>query len=603
MYLGALVETSGKRYLCRNSTGNLRGIVLKVWFVLKQRLMLNYREMRFSKLLDLIKNKSTLLFLLVIGIGISFYAGKLVYDRETDAIKLSFKGDFSDKVQALQRELFLTVEVVHGLKSLYDCSKNVEYHEFKTMVDSFLSRHAERIQGLSWNPRLSARQIDSNASDFDDSFLSEIRKTFPDFEITERDEKNNLVRVDVTKRKDDYFTPVAFIEPYPSNEKAHGYDIASNTHRRATIEAARDLNQIHATPTINLVQQNYRGVLVLAPLYEGKPITLKSQRELFKGLVVGVFKVNVMADNAMASTAVRNLSFELLEGNFSSPFTSESIANGEFESIYSSAEDQSKTFPKLSGFTEYDKITFANRTWGIKGVPFVDYVDRKRSYAPLLVVVFGALLSLSSIWYVFRVLSVQRKLKDLTMLDSLTKVANKRGIIDYLNYEWQRCLRNGQSLSICMIDIDDFKKFNDTYGHVAGDRCLEEVAAALQRSTTRSVDLIGRYGGEEFCLIMPNTNDPLRVAKNCLKNVQELHIPHASSTCGKYLTVSIGVATTTPEKDDSLTTFLKTADKSLYEAKNAGRNQIVVAEKVEHGHALAKDSSSISKGGRTKHPW
>ena len=562
-----------------------------------------YKEV-LTKALEFLKNKTTLLVLLIIGVGASFYAGKLVYDRETGSIKLAFQGDFSDKVQALQRELFLTVEVVHGLKSLYDCSENVEYDEFKTMVDSFLSRHEERIQGLSWNPRLFAHQIDESAPNYDPTVVNEIRKTFPDFEITQRDQENNLVIVNLKERKDDYFTPVAFIEPFPSNQKAHGFDIASNAQRRETIEAARDTDQIHATPTINLVQQNSRGVLVLAPLYDGNPITLESQREFFKGVVVGVFKVGVMADNAMKSTAVRNLSFELLEGNFSSPFTLQSINTGEFEPIYSSSEDQSKIFPELSSFAEIETITFANRTWGIKGVPFFDYVDQKRSSAPLLVVVFGALLSGSTIWYVFRILAVQEKLKDLTVLDSLTKVTNKRGIIDYLNYEWQRCMRDSQSISICMIDIDDFKKFNDTYGHVAGDRCLQEVADALQRATTRSVDMLGRYGGEEFCMILPNTKDPGVVAKSCLHNVRDLHIPHSSSSCSEYVSISIGLATTVPLKDDSLTNFLKTADKALYEAKSSGKNQIVVAKEVEHDHALAGDGINLrSRKSSTRHPW
>ena len=557
-----------------------------------------------SKVIDLIKNKTTLFIILIIGVVVSFYTGKLVYDQETNAIRLSFKGDFSDKVQALQRELFLTVEVVHGLKSLFDCSENVEYGEFKTMVDSFLSRHQDRIQGLSWNPRFSAHQIDENAPNFDGSLLNDIRKIFPEFEITERDAHNNLVHVDVNKRGDDFFIPVAYIEPYPSNQKAHGFDIASNADRKKTIIAARDTDQIHATPTISLVQQNTRGVLVLAPLYDGKPVTLESQRELFKGVVVGVFKVGEMADQAMKSTAVRNLSFELLEGNFSSPFTLESIDAGGFDTIYSSAKDQSEIFSKLSNFAEFDTITFANRTWGIKGVPFIDYVEQKRSLAPWLVAIFGVLFTISSILYLFRILAVQEKLKSLTVLDSLTKVANKRGIIDYLNYEWRRCMRDSQSISICMIDIDDFKKFNDTYGHVAGDRCLQEVAGALQEATTRSVDMIGRYGGEEFCLIMPNTTDPNIVAQACLEKVRDLHIPHTSSTCSGYVSISLGLATTVPLKDDSLTNFLKTADKALYEAKNLGKNQVVIAGEVEHGHALAGDGIGLrSKKSTTKQPW
>ena len=553
---------------------------------------------------QLLKNKSALVILLIIGVVVSVYAGKLIYDRESDAIKLSFRSDFSDKVQALQRELFLTEEVVHGLKSLYDCSESVEYGEFKTMVDSFLLRHEERIQGLSWNPRLSANQIDESALDYDPSFLESIRKDFPDFEITERDEQNKLVHVDVKKRKDDFFIPVAYIEPYPSNQKAHGFDIASNAQRKESIEAARDTDQIHATPTISLVQKNTRGVLVIAPLYDGKPITLESQRELFKGVVVGVFDVGEMADQAMKSTAVRNLSFELLEGNFSSPFAIKNIDAGLFDTIYKSSEDQSEIFPKLSNFIETDMLTFANRTWGVKGVPFESYVSQRRSYAPFLVVALGGILSISIFGYLFRMLAVQQKLEQLSLQDSLTNVANKRGIIDYLNHEWDRCLRDKNSLSICMIDLDEFKKFNDTYGHVAGDRCLQEVAQALQAAASRGVDMVGRYGGEEFCLILPNTSDPESVAKDCLDKVADLHIPHKTSSTGDYVSISVGLATLVPQPGDSLTDLLKAADTALYQAKQEGRNQLKVAETVEKTHVLL--SNPIRSGYRkstTKQPW
>jgi diguanylate cyclase (GGDEF)-like protein len=554
--------------------------------------------------LEFLKNKSTLVILLIIGIVISVYAGKLIYDRETDAIKLSFRGVFSDKVQALQRELFLTEEVVHGLKSLYDCSENVEYDEFKTMVDSFLLRHGGRIKGLSWNPRLWANQIDQSALDYDPTFLETIRKDFPDFEITERDEQNKLIHVDVKKRKDNFFIPVAYIEPYPSNQKAHGFDIASNAQRKESIEAARDTDLIHATPTISLVQKNTRGVLVIAPLYDGKPITIESKRELFKGVVVGVFDVGEMADKAMKSTAVRNLSFELLEGNFSSPFTLSNIDAGLFHTIYKSAEDQTEIFPQLSRFIETQTLTFANRTWGVRGTPFASYVSQRRSYAPFLVVALGGILSISVIGYLIRMLAVQQKLKQLSLQDSLTKVANKRGIIDYLNHEWDRCLRDKKSLSICMIDLDEFKKFNDTYGHIAGDRCLQEIAQALLAAVSRGVDMVGRYGGEEFCLILPNTSDPEFVAKDCLDKVADLHIPHKTSSTGDYVSISVGLATKVPEPGDSLTDLLQAADNALYQAKQAGRNQLKVAETVNKTHALVSDAFRPGyRKSSTKQPW
>ena len=284
--------------------------------------------------------------------------------------------------------------------------------------------------------------------------------------------------------RESYF-PIAFIEPIIGNEVAHGFDIASDPERHETIISAMNTGEIHATPTIDLVQQKGRGVLVIAPIYSGKPKTLEKRIEQLDGVVVGVFKVNRMVDKALRSTASQNLTIEIIEGEFpekpklqagvlSKASFIEIPAGDSFKSIYRSSEDESVIFPNLSDFAEFDTITFANRTWGIKGTPFQDYVEQRRTFAPFLVSIFGTFLCLTSFGYLFRILAVQEKLKDLTMLDSLTKVANKRGIIDYLNYEWKRCMRDSQSLSICMIDIDEFKKFNDTYGHVAGDRCLQE---------------------------------------------------------------------------------------------------------------------------------
>jgi diguanylate cyclase (GGDEF)-like protein len=103
---------------------------------------------------------------------------------------------------------------------------------------------------------------------------------------------------------------------------------------------------------------------------------------------------------------------------------------------------------------------------------------------------------------------------------------------------------------------------------------------------------------------MPNTTDPNIVAQACLEKVRDLHIPHTSSTCSDYVSISLGLATTVPLKDDSLTNFLKTADKALYEAKNLGKNQVVIAGEVEHGHALAGDGIGLrSKKSTTKQPW
>jgi diguanylate cyclase (GGDEF)-like protein len=564
-----------------------------------------------SDLIDLVRNKSTLLVLLLIGLLLSVYAGKLVYDRETDAIQLSFKRDFSDKVKALRRELFVVVEVIHGTKDLYDSSDNVTYDEFKTLVLSSLSRHST-IHGLSWVPKINKDDLDAHIAELQG--MKDIEPQFAGFEISERNSDNLMVAV---SRDREVYYPVTYIEPMVGNEKAIGYDIASSEDRRNTIDFAIQSGEVVATPTISLVQdrKGERGILILAPVYKGRPKTVQSREAQIKGLVSGVFKVGQLIDKAMDSTSVQNIKIEVFEGNLHMdkkeskivtqqasflPFSEKDFS----KSFYNSHSEGLGSFPELTFFEEFERIQFANRVWGIKGAPFEDYVSQRRSYAPFLVVALGGMLSISIFGYLFRMLAVQQKLEQLSLLDSLTKVANKRGIIDYLNHEWERSIREKQSLSICMIDLDDFKKFNDTYGHVAGDRCLQEVAEALQTAASRSVDMVGRYGGEEFCLILPNTSEPESVAKDCLDKVADLHIPHKSSTAGDYVSISIGLATIVPQTGDSLTDLLKAADNALYEAKQAGRNQLKIAEAVEKTHVLLSDNFRPGyRKSTTRQPW
>lgn len=126
-----------------------------------------------------------------------------------------------------------------------------------------------------------------------------------------------------------------------------------------------------------------------------------------------------------------------------------------------------------------------------------------------------------------------------------------------------------------MIDVDHFKRYNDTHGHLAGDEVLKHVATAIRGSLARPADLAARFGGEEFIAVLPNTAlaGARYVAEKARQAVENLRIRHDASTASKYVTVSIGVASTTPQRDRPLTDLLEAADVALYEAKN-GRNRI-----------------------------
>jgi diguanylate cyclase (GGDEF)-like protein len=162
--------------------------------------------------------------------------------------------------------------------------------------------------------------------------------------------------------------------------------------------------------------------------------------------------------------------------------------------------------------------------------------------------------------------------------DGLTKIANRRRFDEYFEQTWLQALRDQSTLTLILCDIDYFKLFNDTYGHVEGDRCLQQVAETLETVIKRPMDLAARYGGEEFAMILPNTNlqGGLVIAENLLTAIQQLGISHASSPVKDHLTLSIGISTLLPTPERTAQTLLTAADIALYEAKQLGRAQIVV---------------------------
>ena len=170
----------------------------------------------------------------------------------------------------------------------------------------------------------------------------------------------------------------------------------------------------------------------------------------------------------------------------------------------------------------------------------------------------------------------QAALEQLATRDGLTGIANRRSFDQQLSDEWNRSLRESLSLSLLMIDIDHFKRYNDTYGHQGGDQCLRQIAGSLDQVACRPGDLVARYGGEEFAVILTSTDtEGARVvARRILDRVAELAIPHSSGEEG-YVTLSIGISTLTPLPGITPENLVSAADGALYQAKHAGRNRFV----------------------------
>lgn len=167
-------------------------------------------------------------------------------------------------------------------------------------------------------------------------------------------------------------------------------------------------------------------------------------------------------------------------------------------------------------------------------------------------------------------------LQQLAYVDGLTGISNRRRFDDALRVEWRRCLRSQKPLALLMIDIDHFKAYNDQYGHLQGDACLQTVASALHGCLHRAQDLVARYGGEEFVCLLPecDLSGAQRIAEAMRQAVQALALPHASSPVAPTLTISVGVACEFPRLLQDSATLLADADAQLYRAKQAGRNRV-----------------------------
>ena len=193
-------------------------------------------------------------------------------------------------------------------------------------------------------------------------------------------------------------------------------------------------------------------------------------------------------------------------------------------------------------------------------------------WLPVISPLFSLTLSTITIsWY------YNQSQTKLASIDSLTAIPNRRSFEAFLQQKWGETEKKQQTLSLVLCDVDFFKKYNDTYGHQAGDSCLQEVAKVLAKSV-RNSDLVARYGGEEFVVVLPNTPPEIAivVAQRICDRLKSLSMPHINSEAGDYVTMSCGVANSNFEGVNSVEELIAKADEALYEAKKQGRDRAVL---------------------------
>lgn len=504
---------------------------------------------------------SFLLLMLICGVVLSSIISWGAYQYETSSIKLNFKNDVNNKLAYFERDLMLNLEVLFSIKGFFDNSTYVSLKEFTTYSQSILDRH-KSIQALEWVPKV----LNGERKHFFSEHYLEDRT----FEITELDEQQHVI---LAAEREFYF-PIYFLQPLAGNEIALGYDLASERSRKETLLRAQNSGKAYATPSIKLIQEakDESGFLIVLPLYNGFPQTVQSRQINIKGFIVGAFRFEDIFRSSLMLSPFNSINIKLID-----------ITNDEQTLLYQNHNPSVDDSEQLSSFSYQKKLSpFLGREWRLMATPSLAFINNQRTFLPLIYGVICMFLIFMAAYYTYIIMVKNQHLKlasnrlaELCDTDALTTLANRRCFEKQIQVEWNRAIREETAISLLMIDVDNFKLFNDIYGHVRGDNCLKEISLAMKHVICRPSDLIARYGGEEFVIILPSTTKAINIAEVCRKSVEELCIPHQASSY-EYVTISIGATTAQPQQGDEFIELISTADRALYMAKDAGRNNVIV---------------------------
>lgn len=484
-----------------------------------------------------------------------------------------FRREVDARAMALDREVGLNLEVLFSLKSLFTGSEKVEKREFATVAAEALQRHPD-IHALAWVPYVPESQRGS----FETS-LSADRSSAQFFEIAADGRRV------IAGRRHAHF-PLYFMEPKQAAIPYLGLDLAADPACLKLLDAARDAGVVQVFGNFKISdlagsRQTFLGIL---PVSADKTSGTLSHGDGLRGFIVGIFDYTSMFQRAGWNDFPALSEVRLVDD-------SHPDMNRE---LFVYHRDASAVTPTVFTYQREVKVP-GQKHWQLQAEPVVDYFSRYQSMAPWLYVLIGILISLAVPFYLIlmarHAASVEvlvsrrtseldeanRKLASLSLTDGLTSIANRRYFDDHLDQEWKRAIRDRQPLSLIMVDIDQFKAYNDYYGHLAGDDCLRQVARVLNGIPARPGDLVARYGGEEFALILPKTNDgALALGEKCRAAVAGANIPHHASFVKPVVTVSVGVATVFPQMGSEPAQLILLADQALYRAKLRGRNLVVV---------------------------
>ena len=502
-----------------------------------------------------------------VGVFFSFLAALSLHRTEKLAIRHEIQKDVENTALSLSRELTVGIEILYALRNQLASVKKMNESTFMQFAEKSMGRH-QNIRAMEWAERVESAQ----RKGYENAVSADVK----DFKINEKNEKEERVAVEDRQR---YF-PVRYITPYQSNENLIGFDLASNKEIFRALKMSWYQALPIATPDHRqkTSSKNSPFYIMLLPVFEGEPKTSAQRKEVLRGFLLVRFAVEDIFELATNSTVKESINLELLDKDF----------NQNQKVIYSHYVDLSTLYiDDLTYNTE--PIFFSGREWLLRGTPSADYVKSRLSIAPKMIFFVGVFIFglLAYIIYSLqhRALNIQqrvdaktsqlrqanRKLEKMSKSDGLTGYNNRDYFEESTDAELKRAQRDKLPISMLLIDFDNIKQYNEQNGRVAGDRIIRLIGHAIADVLKRPGDLLARYEGGTFSVLLPNTQDGAPIASLCIDAIEHLKIPFDAK--GKCITVSIGGVTVIDSHEMSGSKLLTYAEIALGKAIAMGRNQ------------------------------